>query len=381
MVNNTNTYLYHLDNLNSQYQKVNYGLATDKALEFGSDNSIKFNSILTIESNINSYESIQRQITYSNSFNTSSDTTTGSVKNEVDYIKVELLKATNGTSSVEDKKIIANNLETVKEDLLNLVNEEVDGQYLYSGENVNQQPFIEDPITGKVTYTSTYSDKKLLVEENHYTQQGVNGIDLMFYTNETYETGQTMSFEEDQVIIDEAGNQWMFIDHDGDGIVDKDKIFEDGDSSKASMDVTSTGTPPVYTTTTTVGANKIFDVKNNLFDDLDEIIAALNGEDINGNPISEDVANTILSSNLEKIDKAYSQVNQAHAKVGTRNNTINNYEDRINAKLTNLNVYYEENATADLTKLAVEAQSLELTYQTLYSTIGKVNELSLVNYI
>lgn len=377
MINNANTYLYRLNNLNEQYNKVNYGLSTNKALEYGSDNSIKYNSILTIESNINTYEGVQRQIEYANAFNTSSDLTTGSIKNEIEYIKLELLKATNGTSSIEDKKIIANNLESSKETLYKLVNKEEDGKYLYSGENNNTQPFIKDSTTGEITYTSNNTDKKVLVEEGHYANQGINGIDLMFYTENSYKAGETLSFSENQLLIDENGNEWKFIDHTGDGVVDTDKIFENVDPSKASLDVTASGTPPVYTSTSPVD----FDVKTNIFDNLDEIIDALNEEDDLGNPISEDESNNILSQKIEDIDKAYNQVNLAHAKVGSRNKVISNYESQNSTKLTNLNIYYEETAGADLTKLAVEAQSLELTYQTLYSTITKVNQLSLINYM
>lgn len=381
MIDSSSRYLYHLSNLNEQYNKVNYGLSTNKALECGSDNSLKYNSILTIEANINTYEGIQKQIEYANAFNTSSDLTTNSIKAEIEYIKIELLKATNGTSSIEDKNIIANNIETSKETLFKLVNENEDGKYLYSGENSNKQPFIQDEISGKITYTSTNSNKKVLVEEAHYVEQGINGIDLMFYTKESYKTSDTLNFNENQLIIDENGTQWSFIDHTGDGIIDTDKVFENGDLTKNSIEVTSSGTPLVYTAITPVGINKTFDVKTNIFDDIDEIINALNEKDSLGNPISEESANDILSLKMEDIDKSYNQVNLAHAKVGNRNKIISNYEGKNSAKLTNLNIYYEETASADLTKLAVEAQSLELTYQTLYSTITKVNKLSLINYM
>ena len=55
--------------------------------------------------------------------------------------------------------------------------------------------------------------------------------------------------------------------------------------------------------------------------------------------------------------------------------------ERINSKLTQYNVLSQEIGGADLTKVAMEAKSLELTYTALYSTISKTNQLSLVNFL
>ena len=48
---------------------------------------------------------------------------------------------------------------------------------------------------------------------------------------------------------------------------------------------------------------------------------------------------------------------------------------------TNFDVLIQETGGADVAKLALESKALELTYQSLYSTIAKMNELSLLNYI
>lgn len=122
---------------------------------------------------------------------------------------------------------------------------------------------------------------------------------------------------------------------------------------------------------------------NNIFsfDLLDDIVDALKLVDSDGNTISEDEASEILSAAQNKLNDAYDSINISHSLLGTRTNTIENYQSSIEAKLTNLMVLEEEYASADLTTLAVEAQSLENTYTALYSTINRVNSLSLVNYL
>ena len=90
---------------------------------------------------------------------------------------------------------------------------------------------------------------------------------------------------------------------------------------------------------------------------------------------------TLLSSLLTNLQTGYDYTNLAHSKLGTRNSTIDNYETIDQTKLTNFNVLKEEYSGADMTKLAVESQSLQNTYTALYSTINKINSLSLVNYL
>jgi len=74
-------------------------------------------------------------------------------------------------------------------------------------------------------------------------------------------------------------------------------------------------------------------------------------------------------------------MNTTHSKLGTRTASIDNYENIVQTKLTNLKIFQENYSSADLTTLAVESQSLQNTYTALYSTIKKVNSLSLVNYL
>ena len=65
----------------------------------------------------------------------------------------------------------------------------------------------------------------------------------------------------------------------------------------------------------------------------------------------------------------------------TKNKIFEVSLERISSKLTQYNILSQEIGAADLTKVAVEAKALELTYTALYSTISKTNELSLVNFL
>jgi flagellar hook-associated protein 3 FlgL len=89
----------------------------------------------------------------------------------------------------------------------------------------------------------------------------------------------------------------------------------------------------------------------------------------------------ILRTSLENTSKQFNFSNIGHAELGGRNNIFNIALERIDAKVVHYNILMQETSGADLSKLAMESKSLDLTYQALYSTIAKINQLSLVNLL
>ena len=114
---------------------------------------------------------------------------------------------------------------------------------------------------------------------------------------------------------------------------------------------------------------------------LDDVINALNKVDSAGNPISDTQSKELIAKGLENVNKAFDDVNVAHAELGSKNKIFENSLDRVSSKLTQLNILSQELGAANLTEVAVKAKALELTYTALYSTISKTNQLSLVNFI
>ncbi|WP_072680562.1 hypothetical protein [Arcobacter sp. LA11] len=376
MVNSINTIMYNLDILNDRNNKVNHGLSTNEALEYGSDDSIRYDYILGVKNDINIYTSINESINYNTAFNTSSDTALAEIKSVTESILSELIKANTDTTSDEGRVVIAGQVEDYKQSLLSLSNTSVDNQYLFSGVNTDINPFLEDETTGEISYQSDNSLKQVNVEENRYVSQGVNGIDVFYYTNNSVENTDGFTFSSNEIILDEDGNEWKLMDSNNDGT--SDGLFLNGDITSSSMLVTDNGDGTFSAVNT---SSRSLEIKHSIFDDLNEVISALKLEDEDGNTISKGDASVILSVTLENIDTAYDSQNISHSIVGTRTNTINTYQDIVQTKLTNLTILENEYASADLTALAVEAQALENTYSALYSTINRVNSLSLINYL
>jgi flagellar hook-associated protein 3 FlgL len=368
--------MYNLNLLNQRNEKVIYGMSSGEALEKGSDDSTKYNQILSISNNVKSYGSILERIQLSSSYNTTSDTAVSNMKVSLESASSLILKATTGTTNTESKTTIADELESLKETIFTLANSNTNGQYLFSGKSSNVQPFQKDETTGKISYVSSADNKTVNVENNTYATQGLNGIELLYSTNQTAQSGENLTFNENEIILDEDGNQYKLLDTNNDGSYDG--LYLNGDSSNTALSISDNG-DGTFTVNNTGTSN--LESKHSIFDDLDELINALRQQDSNGNTISQEDANLILSNGIEKLDNAFDNVNLNHAKLGIRTSLIENYESIVQAKITHFEILEENYASADLTALAIESQSLENTYTALYSTINKINNLSLVKYL
>ncbi len=124
-----------------------------------------------------------------------------------------------------------------------------------------------------------------------------------------------------------------------------------------------------------------FEAKGNTFDIMDKIINALEQKDADGNDIPNALATEELTESLKLIQTANDAANSGHAKLGGRNKVFEISLERVSAKHTLFEKMNTEINGADLTKLAVEAKALEVTYTAMYATINKIHELSLVNFV
>lgn len=376
MVSSISTIKYNLSLLNQRNEKVTYQMSSGDALQYGSDNSQQYNQILSINNNVNSYSSILERIELSAAYNTTSDSAVAGMKDSMKSIQSLVEKALTATTSSDGKATIADEIESEKNTIYSLVNSSTSGQYLFSGSSSSTQAFQKDATTGKISYTATNDNKSVNVETGSYATQGVNGIELLYYTNNTAQVGEDLTFDENEIILDKDGNQYKLLDTNNDGTYDG--LYLNGDSSNTPLSITDNGNGS-YTVNNT--GTTALESKHSIFDDLDKIINALRLKDSSGNTITEDEATTLLSDALSKVTNAYDTMNITHAKLGTRTASIENYQSLVQTKLTNFNILQENYSAADDTALAIESKSLEITYTALYSTINKINNLSLVKYL
>lgn len=130
--------------------------------------------------------------------------------------------------------------------MYSLANSSVNGQYLFSGKSSTVQSFQKDETTGQISYVASNDNKTVNVETNNYATQGLNGIELLYYTNQTAQSGEDLTFDENEIILDKDGNQYKLLDTNNDGSFDG--LYLNGDSTNSPLSITDNG-DGTFTTT------------------------------------------------------------------------------------------------------------------------------------
>lgn len=379
MINQTEQMMYRLNNLDTLQRKLNFQYG-GKQLENGSDDSILYSRIVSVDDKIRTYEGIETQIERTVVQNNTADSSMKEIKKILEYINAELIKANTDTTSEDGLKAIAINIAGMKENLYDLANTQVEGEYVFTGSDSSIKPFEMD-ANGKVTYVGDNKLRSVAVEEGSYRERGVNGFDMMMYSSSTAYKDQSLTFTATDRIIDQDGNEWV-LDNTTDPLNPfLVKYDSDGKNTGVTMATPFDVATNTYSTPVLTAVGTKFEAKTNIFDLIDNVVNSLNKVDSAGNPISDTQARTLIGKGLEELTKAYDGVNIAHAELGSRNKIFETSLEGIGSKLTQYKKLSQDLSSSNLTEVALQAKALELTYTALYSTISKTNQLSLVNFM
>lgn len=377
MIDQTQQMMYRLSNLDTQYQKNSYQQSTGKILQNGSDDSVLYARVISVDDKIRTFEGLKSQVDKTTLQNNTADSSLSQIKKILETIKSELIKANTATTTADGVSAIATGIAGLKENIYQLANTQVEGEYAFAGSDSSVQPFVKDSF-GKVTYQGNNQLKQVAVEEGSYREQGVNGFDMMMYPSSTAYKGGTLNFKATDRVIDQDGNEWKL----NSTKTSLEKFDSNGSLTGTITPLSSDAlTPTTYSAVVPSTNGTKFEAKTNIFDFIDNTVNALRKLDSLKNPITDAQSKALISNSLTEVSKAYDGVNVAHANLGGKNQVFQTSLERITSKLTQYNVLSQEIGAADLTKVAVQAKALELTYTSLYSTISKTNQLSLVNFL
>ena len=379
MINQTEQMFYRLSNLDTLQQKLSYQTSTKEKLQAGSDDSMLYSRIISVDDKVRTYEGLKSQIQKTQVQNNMADSSMAEIKKILEYMKGELVKANTATTTADGVTAIATSLAGLKENLYQLANTQVEGEYVFSGSNSSIKPFEKDG-SGKITYLGDNQLRKVAVEEGSYRERGITGFDMMMYPSSTAFKGETFNFKEADRIIDQNGNEWKLNSPTNDTLT---KYDLNGNATGVTITpVTNDGlTPATFSATLPNTDGTKFEAKTNIFNFIDDTVNALKKVDSSGNPISDTDAKALIGKYVDEMDKVFDAVNIAHADLGGKNKIFEISLERVSSKLTQYDILSQDLGSVDYAKVAIEAKALELTYTALYSTISKTNQLSLVNFL
>ncbi len=120
MINNINIISNQLKSLDKLQNKLNFQLGGQK-LQYGSDDPLLYSKLLGLDNDIKKNDNILLNLTNIKGYNNASDIAMKNIKDTINKINSELIKANSSTNNLNDLDNIANSLITLKDTLLNLL--------------------------------------------------------------------------------------------------------------------------------------------------------------------------------------------------------------------------------------------------------------------
>jgi flagellar hook-associated protein 3 FlgL len=151
--------------------------------------------------------------------------------------------------------------------------------------------------------------------------------------------------------------------------------FEMHDSDTDSYD----GSSPVFTFNSN-NAITVDEPKVDIFHQLDKMIQSVRDGKIRADGNSSDPRNIGIESGIELIDHIFDHVNKLHTKIGAISKSLEHTQERNETLLTHVESLKSDVVDVDLAEASMKLQKLQLNYQAMLASVGKVNKLSLVNY-
>ncbi len=498
MIDKSGNMLYHINNLNTQNERVSYQMASGKVLDQGSDDAMLHAEVINLEDKLRVTEGLKLQIEKTRALNDTADVNIAETKVSLDSIKIDLMKGLNDGMDRNDKLALATNLRGIRENIIDRVNTEVDGEYLFTGSVTTNKTLVKNDdfkINGQVDFGGDGFLREVAVQPGSYRDRGVTAHDVIFYNSDTSADDGAVTFTSREIVIDDSGHTWkedmsdpadfklVKLDYNGevtDEYLKIDSVVFDpqeinikrqvtageeftiniknesgaddtltytvlaGDSvadvatnlaaqidalgymtatgnsegtisytnsEEVSFSLSTTSKEAIigmpeskYTTETISDARSagrisndtrsglLLETKHNYLDDLNIIINALEGYStitMNNSPfygekdeiIPTNEVQDLVRTGLGQTTQQFDATNIGHGELGGRNNVFEVAYDKISTQETHYNILIQETNGADIAKLAMESKSLEMTYQALYSTIAKMNQLSLINFL
>lgn len=417
MIDRSGTMLYHINNLNVQNERVTYQMATGKILNKGSDDSVLHSTVINIEDKLRVTEGLKTQIHKSKALNDTADDTMGETKLSLENVKLDLMKALNSGMARSDKLAVATNLEGIRDNIIDRVNTNIDGEYIFTGSVTTKQTLVKDDdfdINGKVEFGGDAFLRKIAVQPGSYRDRGITAYDAIFHNSSTATANSEFTWSEGDRVIDEYNHEWKVLDENGaiydpndtsvtptslqkydhDGKIMDTALYPESNiaiNSFTPQAESNSGNMAKKATFTinqlpTEPEGRLFEAKHNYLDDLNVAINALKGnytklDGTRGVVATDSQVTDILKTSLTNTTTQYDATNVGHGELGGRNHVFDVSYEKLTTQETHYNILLTENGNADLAKLAMESKSLEMTYQSLYSTISKMNNLTLLDYI
>ncbi|MBQ4862012.1 flagellar hook-associated protein FlgL [Pseudoalteromonas sp. MMG013] len=391
---NLNSILNNQQEVNKAQQQVN----TQKRVLTASDDPSATARALLYTDRIQTNEQYTKSLTMLNSRLKTQESVLDNIKDSLTRAHVLTVQAGNGALSSEDRAGISEEISSIKETVLDLMNAKTeDGRYIFSGYQDNTQTYSFNSTTSQYEYNGDQGQHKIKVAEGVEIKSSDNGYDAFESAHKRLDIDRTTTLPATaSVYVKEQGQFDVFhkaqynaspsapagantitvnftsattYDVLQGGSTIQSGTYSGSSANIAGMEVKANG-----------AASMTFDLerpkKENALNTLNKLEAALNDSSL-----SQDDYEQVLADSLVGLTNSKNLVSQTQSGLGGRLNTA---ERIVNAN-ADLDIN-NKSAKATLVELDMAEAITELTkhetaLQASQATFGRLTNLSLLEYL
>lgn len=333
----TSRYSTNLNDLSVGLDKLNTQVATGRKFARTSEDVSSAVRGYQIRRNLSKLEGYQDNIKHADAFLTNSESTVGQLESSLAEATDKILQGMNGTQSEDTRKIIATELHSIQGQLLETLNTNTTGTYLFGGSN-DQKPFAV--VGGKLQYNG-----KNLDDLKEGTPAEIEEVEALKRDSLYVDIGLGVSF--DQVTSE----------------VDRNTVFN---YSIPGINFVGNGTD----STAVLGE----DVSNNLYDLLGRIAAEFEKPDSN---YSHDTVDGLFGLFQTNSQKTY----QTTTAIGAKTQYLEFMTSRYETQNFNLDKRQTEVEGVDAAYTYIAFQSQKVAYSAALQMGQSVVQQSVFDYM
>jgi len=125
----------------------------------------------------------------------------------------------------------------------------------------------------------------------------------------------------------------------------------------------------------------ISDAKTDFFAQIDAAISSVETYKARADGTLDDPRNLGMQNAIQALDDLSIHLFNQHSKAGVQSQTLRTTEDRTDLLIITTRTLRSETLDIDIAEASLELQQLTLNYQAMLSTVTRITQLSLVNYL
>jgi flagellin-like hook-associated protein FlgL len=123
------------------------------------------------------------------------------------------------------------------------------------------------------------------------------------------------------------------------------------------------------------------DAKTDFFARIDDMIKSVEEGRYRADGNDDDPRNVGMQNSIQMLDDLIDHVGSQQSKAGVQSQTLQTARDRTSLLVVTSSILRSETLDTDIAEASLKLQQLQINLQALYSTVGKVQQLSLINYL